>query len=232
MHLRHSFVAIVVFMIALLLIGAGAAVPQTHNSPDADLPINLEGRYSIDGINPNRGRYTGSLEVVAHGDVYEFRWNVGSKYDGIGVKNGKLVAVSFTNGGDGSGCGVINYIVRSDGTLDGVWGNWGTNASGTERARHVSGRGLEGRYAATGTNPSSTRYQVDISVRAKGSGYTFNWSNNSEGFGVRVGQNLAVGFGGTRCGFVAYEVKADGSLNGVWGGYGSELTGTEKATRQ
>ena len=31
---------------------------------------------------------------------------------------------------------------------------------------------------------------------------------------------------------VTYEIKADGSLDGVWGGYGSERSGTEKATKQ
>jgi hypothetical protein len=31
---------------------------------------------------------------------------------------------------------------------------------------------------------------------------------------------------------VAYEIKPDGMLDGVWGGYGSEKTGTEKATRK
>ena len=43
---------------------------------------------------------------------------------------------------------------------------------------------------------------------------------------------IAVGIGGARCGFVSYEVKSDGTLDGVWGGYGSEKTGTEKATKQ
>jgi hypothetical protein len=43
---------------------------------------------------------------------------------------------------------------------------------------------------------------------------------------------VAVGIGGARCGFVAYEIKSDGTLDGIWGGYGSDKTGTEKAAKQ
>ena len=43
---------------------------------------------------------------------------------------------------------------------------------------------------------------------------------------------LSVGIGGSRCAFVAYEIKPDGTLDGVWGGYGSDKTGTEKATKK
>ena len=227
MHRRHSFIAIAVVLIGLILIGVAAA-HQDHK----DSSTNFEGRYNVLGTNPNGDRYSGTLEVIAHGGVYQFRWNAGTQYDGIGVKNGRLVAVAFTNGSVGTGCGVINYNILNDGTLDGVWGNWGTDGSGTERAKHVAGRGVEGQYAATGTNPNGTPYQVNISVAAAGSGYRFVWSNNTEGFGIRRGNNLAVGFGGERCGFVAYELMPDGSLDGVWGGSGSQQTGTEKAIRQ
>ena len=40
-----------------------------------------------------------------------------------------------------------------------------------------------------------------------------------------------MGIGGSRCGFVMYQVQSDGGLDGIWGG-GSDKTGTEKATRQ
>jgi hypothetical protein len=228
MHIRHSFIAIAVFLILWVAIIASSAALQDH---PVDVPVNVSGRYKVLGTNPNGDRYTGSLEILTHGNVYEFRWNAGRQYNGIGVKNGKVLAVSFANGSDGSGCGVVDYRILSDGTLDGVWGNWGTNASGTERAKHVSGRGIEGNYATTGTNPVGTRYQLDLSVQAAGSSYKFVWSNNSEGVGIRIGDNIAVGFGGDRCGFVAYQVMPDGSLDGVWGGAG-QRTGTEKATKQ
>ena len=219
MHLRNSFIAIALLLIVLLLIGASVTARQTHTTP-GDLPRNVDGRYRVSGTNPDGAQYTGSLEVIAQGSVFEFRWNVGGQYEGIGVKNGKIVAVAFANGGDGSGCGVVNYMIMNDGTLDGRWGNWGTDASGTEKAKHISGRGIEGEYAARGTNPNGTSYQVNISVKPAGPGYNFVWSNKTEGFGIRRGGNLAVGFGGGRCVFVAYQVLPDGSLDGVWGGSG------------
>ena len=206
-------------------------MPQAHDSQRPPTG-NLAGRYNVVGTNPDGGQYTGSLEVKLQGSLYQFRWNAGTQYDGVGVKNGKTLAVAFANGSDGRGCGVVDYTVLSDGTLDGKWGYWGTNESGTEKAKRVGGQDLQGEYSAAGTNPDGTRYQVKISVQKAGVGYKFTWSNQSEGFGIQRGDNVAVGIGGERCGFVTYEIKPDGSLDGVWGGYGIERTGSEKATKQ
>jgi len=224
----HSFTAIAVCLILSVLIISSSASPQDHA---VDLPGNIEGRYRISGTNPNGDPYTGSLEIITRGGVYEFRWDAGRQYNGVAVRNGKVVAVAFANGADGSGCGVVDYRIMSDGTLDGVWGNWGTTASGTERAKRISGRGIEGNYAATGTNPGGTKYQVNISIQSAGPNYKFVWSNGTDGVGIRLGDNIAVGFGGEHCGFVAYQLMPDGSLDGVWGGAG-QRTGTEKATKQ
>jgi hypothetical protein len=222
----------VVLVVHLVLFVALTPVPQTHTGPATAPTLNVVGRYTVAGTNPDGSQYAGSLEVIPRGKVFQFRWNAGTQYDGIGVRNGRTVAVAFASGSDGSGCGVVDYTVLKDGTLNGIWGYWGTDASGTEKARRVSGSGLEGEYAAIGTNPDGKPYQVNVSVQAAGRGYKFAWSNNSEGFGIRRGDNVAVGIGGERCGFVAYEVKPDGSLDGVWGGTSSQQTGTEKATKQ
>ena len=193
----------------------------------------IAGKYSVVGTNPNGSAYKGELEVIKHGDVYQFRWSGGASYDGVGVQLGGVVAVAFTTGENGKGCGVVDYDIIDDGaSLDGIWGYWGTDESGTEKAKRTIGAGIIGEYDATGTNPDGKQYKVQIAVVPAGSGYKFAWSNNSEGFGIRRGDNVAVGIGGTRCGFVSYQVKSDGSLDGVWGGYGSEKTGTEKATKQ
>ena len=128
---------------------------------------------------------------------------------------------------------MVDYAIADDGaTLDGKWGYWGTDEAGTEKAKRTVGTGLIGEYDGAGTNPDGKQYKVQIAVLPAGSGYKFTWSNNSEGFGIRRGDNVAVGIGGARCGFVSYQVKSDGTLDGVWGGYGSEKTGTEKATKQ
>lgn len=202
---------------------------NTDSAP-AKLP-EIAGKYNIVGSNPDGGAYKGTLEVIAHGDVYQFRWNAGVQYDGVGVVNGNVVAVAFANGANGKGCGVVDYEIKSGGTLDGRWGYWGVNEAGTEKATRTGGAGLEGDYDATGKNPDGKEYKAKLTVEPAGNLYRFVWSNNSDGMGIKQGSNIAVGIGGARCGFVAYEIKSDG-LEGIWGGYGSDKTGTEKATKQ
>jgi hypothetical protein len=147
------------------------------------------------------------------------------------VQNANFVAVAFTEGSDGKGCGVVNYTILDDGTLDGKWGYWGQNESGTERATHTGAKGLAGDYKLVGKNPDGGDYKGTVSIANKAGGYTFVWSNGSSGFGVQRTNNVSVGVGGSKCAFVAYEIKPDGRLDGVWGGYGSNKTGTEKATK-
>jgi hypothetical protein len=216
--------------LALILLTTSVVIPQGHGAPSADV---VSGQYNVAGTNPDGGQYSGTLEVIPRGSVYQFKWNAGTQYDGIGVRNGRIIAAAFANGSDGTGCGVVDYTIMGDGTLDGKWGYWGTSSAGTERAVRVNGRGgLDGEYTATGINTDGTRYQVKISVRTLAGGYRFVWSNNSEGFGIRRGNNVAIGIGGERCGFVAYDIKPGGTLDGIWGGYGGERTGTEIATKR
>lgn len=204
----------------------------TTSSNSTTATANIVGKYNIVGTNPNGAPYKGALEVISHGDVYQFRWSAGNQSDGVGVMNGNVVAVAFASGANGKGCGVVDYTINGDGSLDGKWGYWGTDESGTETATRTSGSGLEGEYDGAGKNPTGTTYKVKIQVEGAGDLYHFVWSNNTEGVGIKQGNNIAVGIGGERCGFVSYEIKADGTLDGIWGGYGSDKTGTEKATKQ
>lgn len=209
-----------------------AANDQDHSkgTPAVSKP-DIAGKYNITGTNPDGGDYKGTLEVIARGDVYQFRWNAGSQYDGVGVQNGSVIAVAYTTGSNGKGCGVVDYDIQGDGTLDGKWGYWGTNEMGTETATRTSGSSLAGEYDGTGKNPDGKEYKVKLTVEPAGNLYHFVWSNNSEGVGVKRGNNVAVGIGGARCGFVVYQAGSDGSLDGIWGGGGSDKTGTEKATK-
>ena len=197
-------------------------------TPAAD----IAGEYAVTGTNEDGSPYRGELEVIRHGDVYQFRWNAGQQYDGVGIQNGKVIAVAFTQGANGKGCGVVSYQILADGTLDGAWGYWGVNERGTERAQRTSGSDVAGDYSITGKNPNGSSYRGTLAVAAKAGGYSFVWSNNSSGFGIKQGDTLSVGIGGSRCAFVAYRIKSDGTLDGVWGGFGSSKTGTEKATKK
>jgi hypothetical protein len=204
---------------------------NTATSTSAPTP-DIAGKYNITGTNPEGGVYKGTLEVITRGDVYQFRWNAGTQYDGVGVQNGRIVAVAYANGSDGKGCGVIDYDIASDGSLSGKWGYWGVNDAGNESATRTSGSSLVGEYDATGKNPDGKQYKARLTVESAGNLYRFAWSNNTDGIGIKRGDNIAVGIGGRRCGFVTYQVQTDGSLDGIWGGGGSDKTGTEKATKQ
>jgi hypothetical protein len=192
----------------------------------------IAGKYNITGSNPDGGQYKGTLEVITRGDVYQFRWNAGTQYDGVGIQNGDIIAVAFANGPDGKGCGVVDYDIGSDGSLTGKWGYWGVNDAGTESATRTSGSGLVAEYDATGRNPDGKQYHAHLTVEPAGNLFHFSWSNNTDGVGIKRGNNVAVGIGGQRCGFVVYQARSDGSLDGLWGGGGSDKTGTEKATKQ
>jgi len=203
---------------------------STSNTAAPATPPDIAGKYNVAGSNPGGGAYKGTLEIIRHGDVYQFRWDAGTQYDGVGVANGNFVAVAFANGANGKGCGVIDYNIQQ-GALDGRWGYWGVDEAGTESATRTGGSSLAGDYDATGKNPDGKEYKAKLTVEPAGNLYRFVWSNNTEGVGIKQGNNVAVGIGGKRCGFVAYEIKSD-VLDGIWGGYGSDQTGTEKATKQ
>jgi hypothetical protein len=192
----------------------------------------IAGDYAIVGTNEDGSPYRGALKVIKHGDVYQFRWDAGRQYDGVGVPNGNVVAVAFTGGSNGKGCGVVSYQLLADGTLDGNWGYWGVNEMGTERATRTSGSDLSGDYNVSGKNPNGSGYKAELSINPKAGGYQFAWSNKTSGFGIKQGNAVSVGIGGSRCAFVAYEIQPGGTLDGVWGGYGSSKTGTETATKK
>src|SRR5438046_5706162 len=151
---------------------------STASSAPAPAP-DVAGHYNIVGTNPNGATYKGTLEVITRGDVYQFRWNAGTQYDGVGVQNGKIVAVAFANGADGKGCGVVDYDIADNGSLNGKWGYWGTNEAGTESATRTSGTGLTGEYDATGKNPDGKQYKTHLTLKPAGKLYRFVWSNNT-----------------------------------------------------
>ena len=238
--LSSNLTALALFVVCVLGCSkSGAGVAKTESTANTSSPqqaatpfADIAGNYSVVGTNEDGSPYKGALEVIKRGDVYQFRWNAGKQYDGVGVPNGNVVAVAFTEGSNGEGCGVVSYQILADGTLEGPWGYWGKNERGTERAERTSGSGVAGNYSLTGKNPNGSSYKGTMSVTPKAGGYAFAWSNNSSGFGVKQGNTVSVGIGGSRCAFVAYEIKPDGMLDGVWGGYGSDRTGTEKATKK
>ena len=196
----------------------------------------IAGNYSIRGTNPGGGAaYTGSLLITKRDKVYQFSWKSGAQgYDGVGVVTDNTVGVAFANGNDGKGCSVVHYKIDPSGALAGRWGAWGENASGTENATRDGGAGgLDGSYTVTGSRLDGAAYKGSLTVAAQGAGFLFSWStgDNSQGFGIRKGSYVSVGIGGEQCGFVAYEIKPDGTLEGQWSSFKSKSIGTEVATK-
>lgn len=218
---------------------ANAKPASAANAAPAAAPAvaaDIAGSYTITGSNESGGgNYDGDLTVTKRGDVYQFSWLSGGQgSDGVGVQTDSTVAVAFTEGDNGKGCGVVLYKIGSDGSLDGKAGYWGENKSERERATRKTGTDLDGTYDITGSNPAGESYKGTLAVKKSGLGYQFDWDAGSvsSGFGIRTGDKVAVGFGGKNCSFVTYEIKPDGSLDGKWGGKGSTSVGTEVAKKK
>lgn len=254
----NKFTSSVNTLLCLLLISIAAAacggsdgsppVPSANSANTSNATSNtstaaalaskkdIAGSYDASGTNfDGGGAYKASLVVTPRDDVYQFSWQSGSNtYDGVGVVTDNTVAVAYTDGDNGKGCGVVLYKIAADGSLDGKSGYWGVNTAETEKATRTSGSGLDANYDVTGTNTDGKEYKGKLAVKKDGEGYAFDWNAGSafSGFGIKQGDKAIVGFGGKQCSFVAYEIKPDGTLDGKWGGQGNKTFGTETAKKK
>ncbi|MFN0140493.1 MAG: hypothetical protein ACKVQW_10475 [Pyrinomonadaceae bacterium] len=216
----------------------GVSNNETAGSGSSRAPskVDIAGEYDASGTNPDgKGTYKAALTVTPRDDVYQFSWKSGAtSYDGVGVMTDNAVAVSYTTGTNGKGCGVVLYKINSDGSLDGKSGYWGVNNAESEKATRTSGGDLEGNYSISGTNTEGKDYKGTLVVTKMGQGYKFAWNagNSFDGFGIRAGNLVAVGFGGKQCAFVGYDVRPDGTLDGKWGAETSQSLGTEVAKKK
>lgn len=245
--LTFALAAMAIAFVALACSSLRTEEPTSQTTPvNAEAPNNsvtpildvkeIDGEYTILGTNEGGGgEYQGSLSVKKRDDVYQFSWTSGDRtYDGVGVRTDNAVSVSFTEGNDGKGCGVVLYTIENGGQLVGKAGYWGVNIAESETARRTKGSGLEGEYEVSGRNPGGSQYNGKLAVTKSGAGYEFSWAtpDSLKGFGILSGGKVTVGFGGEKCGFVAYNVMPDGSLVGKWGSPGSKSVGTETAKKK
>lgn len=215
--------------------------PAANNTSTETTPTitdsDVAGTYSVDGKGVDGSSYKGDLEVKKRDAVYQFSWKVGlENYDGVGVQNGDKVAVAYTTGTDGKGCGAVIYKIGAGDTLEGKWGEWGVNQSGSEKAKPIGAlSGGTGKFEVEGANPDGSAYEGKLII-TKGANdvFQFAWDTAGSkyiGTGVKMGEFLAAGSGAKQCGFVIYEVK-NGNLEGKWGVPGSTALGSEKATKK
>lgn len=225
----------------------GDAKPSETNKVDVSSPPSnsaatdsssgdVAATYSVNGSSADGKAYKGDLLITKRGSVNQLSWKLDAgSYDGVGVQNGNALAAAYTTGTDGKGCGAIVYKISPDGSLDGTWGEWGVNSSGTEKAVQIGEtNGGVGSFNVSGTNANGSAYKGKLTISMSGNDvYQFAWDTNTKfvGTGVKLGNYLAAGSGAKQCGFVIYEVNGD-TLEGKWGVPGATTLGSEKATKK
>lgn len=195
----------------------------------------IAGTYTVSGSNPDGGKpYQGTLTVTKRDSVYQFSWNAGTEYDGVGVQKGNTVAVAYADGTNGKGCGAVIYEIGKDSALDGKFGEWGFNDAGTEKGTLIDGNGFVGNFDVTGTNLDGKPYKGKLVIKKDADEiHQLSWDVGAKyiGTGIKQGNYLAAGSGPKECGFVIYEVSGS-TLTGKWGVPGTTKLGTEKATKK
>lgn len=166
--------------------------PSSDSGPAKQNAVSIAGDYTVTGANVDgAGKYEGDLRITPRDDVYQFSWVSGGKSsDGVGVLTGKKVAVAFTEGTDGTGCGVVLYKIGANGDLDGKAGYWGVNSAESETAKRTKGTELDGEYDISGTNSGGQNYKGTLKIAKDGEGYAFEWNTGAvdKGFGVKQGE--------------------------------------------
>lgn len=90
----------------------------------------VSGRYAVEGRNFDGSRYRGTAEIsVTSKNTCRIRWNVGSVYEGICMRNGKTFAATYGSGGT---AGLVIYEIRLDGRMEGLWTMADREGVGTE----------------------------------------------------------------------------------------------------
>lgn len=253
-NLTTAFLTIAIF--ALLALGCSQADEKSSNNsnngnsndnkntstsssptPSKEKDGDVAGSYDISGKNLAGQSYDGALTIRKQDEVYQFSWTVGgSSYDGVGVRDGNLIAVGYGAGENGKGCGAAIYKRTGDKTLEGKLGGWGINKVGTQTAILLKESKAGGVFSVIGTDTDGSGYKGELFVAdSKTDIYHFAFAEGGKakyiGTGIKVGDYFGAGMGVKQCGYVVYDVKGD-RLEAAWGVIGNDKLGTEIATRK
>lgn len=187
-------------------------------APPADA---LVGAFAVSGERPDGATYTGDAAVtaLAQGGPYKVLWSIGgSSYGGIATKRGDILSVGW---GDGNEHGVVDYVAKGDGTLDGVWYDARSIAPGREL---LTGGlpNLAGVYTIEkGFGPGGEAYSGTCDLAVTGELHVLMWhvgKDTFRGLGVRSGDVLSVGFSTAKSGaFGVVQYRIEGNrLVGRW----------------
>lgn len=250
-NLSTAFLTIAI--LALLVMGCGQSEdksPNTSNnsasngnknstssSPTPAKDADVAGSYSITGKNPSGQSYDGALTIKKQDQVYQFSWSVaGSSYDGVGVRDGNLIAVGYGAGENGKGCGAAIYRRTGEKTMEGRLGGWGINKVGIQNLTLIKETNDGLIFSVSGSDTDGSDYKGELFVaQSKTDVYHFAFAEGGKakyiGTGIKVGDYFGAGMGVKQCGYVVYEVKGD-KLEAAWGVIGNDALGTEIATRK
>lgn len=195
------------------------------------------GSFAVTGTRPNGAAYVGSAQItaLAKGGPYKLTWTLsGSSFSGIGSRRGDVLSVGWS---DESNYGVVDYVAKGDGQLDGVWYDPSSIAPGRELLTGGLSN-LAGAYSIQkAASPSGTPYSGSCDLAVTGELHTLIWrvgKDTFRGLGIRDGDVLSVGFStapSNNFGVVQYKIGAQ--LTGRWAEWSQKVPtlGTELLTR-
>lgn len=90
------------------------------------------GFYVVEGAGGDGSRYSGTVQFTPTGpQTWRLSWRVGGEtINGIGVSNGKILAVGYSQSGT---LGTVLYEIAPDGSMQGIWTAGREGGLGTER---------------------------------------------------------------------------------------------------
>ena len=211
----------------------GKSNSNTSTSKDSG---DVAGSYSVTGKNAAGQAYTGDMTIKKQDSVYQFSWKVGgSNYDGVGVRDGDLIAVGYGAGDNGKGCGAAIYKI-GDKMLEGKLGGWGYNQVGIQTAVLLKESKQGDIYTISGTDTDGSDYRGNMFVTiSKSDVYHFAFSGGKTkyvGTGIKVGNYFGAGIGIKQCGYVVYDASKGNRLEAAWGIIGDDRLGTEIASKK
>jgi hypothetical protein len=195
----------------------------------------VAGDYQIIAArSPDGATYTGSMNVAARGPYYKLLWELPGRpsLSGVGIRSGPIFGVGWSNG---VGYGVMVYKVLGE-RLAGRWVAFNSyDKLGTEDI--VGPATLNGSFKIDkAIDPASGQpYTGTVTIEPKGETFQLTWKlsngSNLKGVGLRVGDDLVVGFSSSGKGGVSVYQVMGKELQGRWVEIGSTAVGQENVKR-
>lgn len=90
----------------------------------------VAGRYDVEGQNPDKTTYVGSVTVEKSDETYRVVWTIdGVRYIGTGIGNDDAMAISYRSGNNTG----VAFVARDGGNYVLVWTYLGGTKIGAER---------------------------------------------------------------------------------------------------